>query len=141
MDHRPPLLLSIDFEDWHQLVHRRLGRADWDRPNAAFPPQVHAVLDLLDEIGARATFFLLGMTVANYPELGREIVDRGHEPASHGFAHIRVHEMLGDVKVERDDRLIGHVDSERSEWARGQRDFELLSGHGAIITNPRPGRL
>src|SRR5213083_2790703 len=31
-----------------------------------------------------------------------------------------------------DDRLIGHVDSERSEWARGQRDFELLSGHGAI---------
>ena len=54
-------------------------------------------LPRVDEIGARATFFLLGMTVANYPELGREIVDRGHEPASHGFAHIRVHEQTRDA--------------------------------------------
>jgi polysaccharide deacetylase family protein (PEP-CTERM system associated) len=90
---RPALLLSIDFEDWHQLVHRRLGRSDWDRPHPAFPPQVHAMLDLLDELGATATFFLLGMTVANYPELAREIVTRGHEAASHGFAHARVYEQ------------------------------------------------
>jgi polysaccharide deacetylase family protein (PEP-CTERM system associated) len=93
MDRRPTLLLSIDFEDWHQLVHRRLGRTDWDRPHPAFPLQVHAVLDLLDELGATATFFLLGMTVANYPELAREIVARGHEPASHGFAHLRAYEQ------------------------------------------------
>ena len=64
MDSRPRLLLSIDFEDWHQLVNRRLGRADWDRARAEFPRHVHAVLDLLDRLGARATFFLLGMTVA-----------------------------------------------------------------------------
>ena len=93
MDEPPALLLSIDFEDWHQLVHRRLGRADWDRPHPEFPPQMRAVLDLLDELGATATFFLLGMTVANYPELAREIVGRGHEAASHGFAHVRVHEQ------------------------------------------------
>jgi len=47
------LLLSIDFEDWHQLVHRRLGRVDWNRPHPAFAPQVNAVLDLLDELDAR----------------------------------------------------------------------------------------
>lgn len=93
MDDRPALLLSIDFEDWHQLVHRRLGRADWDRPHPAFPRQVHALLDLLDELRATATFFLLGMTVGNYPELTREIVARGHEAASHGFAHVRVYEQ------------------------------------------------
>ena len=85
------MLLSIDFEDWHQLVHRRLGRADWDRPCPEFPHHAHAVLDLLDELGARATFFLLGMTVANYPALVAEVVARGHEPASHGYAHERVH--------------------------------------------------
>jgi polysaccharide deacetylase family protein (PEP-CTERM system associated) len=72
-------------------VHRRLGRTDWDRPYAEFPRHVHAVLDLLDEVAARATFFLLGMTVANYPGLVREVVARGHEPASHGYAHERVH--------------------------------------------------
>jgi polysaccharide deacetylase family protein (PEP-CTERM system associated) len=92
----PRLLLSIDFEDWHQLVHRRLGRKDWDQRYPEFPRHVHAVLDLLDELGARATFFLLGMTVSNYPELAAEIVSRGHEPASHGWAHTRVHTQTHD---------------------------------------------
>jgi polysaccharide deacetylase family protein (PEP-CTERM system associated) len=90
---RPALLLSIDFEDWHQLVHRRLGLADWDRPHAALERETAVLLDLLDELDARATFFLLGMTVANHRELAAEIVRRGHEPACHGYAHERVYEQ------------------------------------------------
>jgi polysaccharide deacetylase family protein (PEP-CTERM system associated) len=81
------VLLSVDFEDWQQLVRRRLGDADWDRPNPAFPRQVAALLDLLDDVGATATFFLLGMTAKNYPALVEELVARGHEPACHGYAH------------------------------------------------------
>jgi polysaccharide deacetylase family protein (PEP-CTERM system associated) len=84
---RPALLLSFDFEDWHQLVHRRLGLADWDSRGEALERQTAATLDLLDELGVKATFFLLGMTVRRYPDLVDEIVARGHEPASHGFAH------------------------------------------------------
>jgi polysaccharide deacetylase family protein (PEP-CTERM system associated) len=101
---KPRLLLSIDFEDWHQLVHRRLGIADWDRPHVALERQTSRLLDLLDELEARATFFLLGMTVANHRELVGEIVRRGHEPASHGYAHTRVYDQTRDefrVDVER----------------------------------------
>lgn len=87
------LLLSIDLEDWHQLVHRRLGFPDWDRPHAALERQTTYLLDLLDELGARATFFLLGMTVARHRELVGEIVRRGHEPACHGHAHARVYDQ------------------------------------------------
>jgi peptidoglycan/xylan/chitin deacetylase (PgdA/CDA1 family) len=90
------LLLSIDFEDWHQLVHRRLGFADWDRPHAALERQTVYLLDLLDELGARATFFLLGMSVAAHRELAGEIVRRGHEPASHGYEHARVYQQTPD---------------------------------------------
>jgi peptidoglycan/xylan/chitin deacetylase (PgdA/CDA1 family) len=90
---KPRLLLSIDFEDWHQLVHRRLGFPDWDRPHAALERQTLALLHLLDELGARATFFLLGMSVANHRDLAAEIVRRGHEPACHGYAHARVYEQ------------------------------------------------
>jgi peptidoglycan/xylan/chitin deacetylase (PgdA/CDA1 family) len=101
---KPRLLLSIDFEDWHQLVHRRLGFADWDRPHGALERQTSYLLDLLDDLGAHATFFLLGMTVANHRELVGEIVRRGHEPASHGYAHARVYDQTRDefrVDVER----------------------------------------
>jgi peptidoglycan-N-acetylglucosamine deacetylase len=93
---RAALLLSIDFEDWHQLVHRRLGLSDWDRPYVALERQTGVLLDLLDALGARATFFLLGMTVANHRELVAEIVRRGHEPACHGYAHARVYEQNRD---------------------------------------------
>jgi peptidoglycan-N-acetylglucosamine deacetylase len=112
VDSRPRLLLSIDFEDWHQLVHRRLGRADWDKPHPEFPLHVHAVLDLLEDIGARATFFLLGITLANYPELVAEVVARGHEPACHGYAHARVHTQARDAfreDVERSLEAIEHA--------------------------------
>jgi polysaccharide deacetylase family protein (PEP-CTERM system associated) len=93
VDDRRPLLLSIDFEDWHQLVHRRLGLPDWDRPHAALERQTAVLLNLLDELDVRATFFLLGMSTVHHPDLVREIVRRGHEPACHGFAHARVYQQ------------------------------------------------
>jgi peptidoglycan/xylan/chitin deacetylase (PgdA/CDA1 family) len=90
------LLLSIDFEDWHQLVHRRLGVANWDKRHAVLEAQTLYLLDLLDELGARATWFLLGMTVAHNGDLVAEIVRRGHEPASHGYVHARVYDQSRD---------------------------------------------
>ena len=114
MDERPALLLSIDFEDWHQLVHRRLGLADWDRRSGAFERQAAATFELLDELGAKATFFVLGITAERYPELVAELAARGHEPASHGYAHARVYEQdaagfRGDLdrSVETIERLAG----------------------------------
>ena len=39
-----PAILTIDVEDWHQLVHRRLGRDDWDRARPEFPRQMEALV-------------------------------------------------------------------------------------------------
>jgi len=106
------LLLSIDFEDWHQLVHRRLGFADWNRPHAVLERQTAYLLDLLDELDAKATFFLLGMTVAQHREVVAEVVRRGHEPASHGYTHARVYDQTRDefrADVERSVEAIAHA--------------------------------
>lgn len=84
---RPRALFSIDLEDYEQLVGRDLGAPGWDRPNAAFERQLETLLSLLDEIRARATFFTLGVTAKNYPDVVREIARRGHTIASHGHAH------------------------------------------------------
>jgi polysaccharide deacetylase family protein (PEP-CTERM system associated) len=93
VDERPALLLSFDVEDWHQLVHRRYGRRDWDRQGPAFERQVDTILSLLDELGARATFFVLGITAARYPDVVRELAERRHEIACHGYVHARVYEQ------------------------------------------------
>ncbi len=88
---RQSLVLTFDVEDWHQLVHRRLGLVDWDQARPALPRQVDSILDRLDGLGVRATFFLLGLTVRRYPQLAAEIAARGHEIACHGDAHRPVH--------------------------------------------------
>lgn len=92
----PTVLLSFDFEDWHQLVHRRLGVADWDRARPELERQTGAVLALLGELGVRATFFLLGMTAERYPHLVERIAAGGHELACHGYAHERVYAQTPD---------------------------------------------
>ena len=56
------LVLSVDLEDWHQLVGKRYGLEGWDRPHAAFEEQTEVILGLLDELGVKATFFALGMS-------------------------------------------------------------------------------
>jgi polysaccharide deacetylase family protein (PEP-CTERM system associated) len=103
---RETLLLSVDFEDWHQLVRRRVGAAAWERAGPALPAQTDALLDLFDELGVRATFFVLGMAARAHPQLVQSVAARGHEIASHGDAHLPVHrqsptEFAADLRAAR----------------------------------------
>ena len=44
-------------------------------------------MDLLDEFEVKATFFLIGQKARQYPELVREIRDRGHLVGNHSWSH------------------------------------------------------
>jgi polysaccharide deacetylase family protein (PEP-CTERM system associated) len=88
---RPTLLLSVDFEDWHQLVRRRVGVPSWEAPGPALERQTDALLTLFDELRVRATFFVLGMAARAHPHLLARVVAGGHEIGCHGDAHRLVH--------------------------------------------------
>ena len=83
-------VLSVDLEDWHQLVQRGAGTDNWDVRHPAFERQARVLLDLLDELDVKATFFVLGITARTYPAVVADVAARGHEIASHGTAHVRV---------------------------------------------------
>lgn len=93
---RLPVLLTIDLEDWHQLAGRAIGRHGWDVPHAEFVQQVDDTLALLRELDVRATFFVLGITARNHPEVIERIAAEMHEIASHGFAHVRAWRQTKD---------------------------------------------
>jgi polysaccharide deacetylase family protein (PEP-CTERM system associated) len=90
-DARQPFLLTFDVEDWDQIVRRRVGDRAWPRGGRAFERQILAVLDLLAELGATATFFVLGMTAERHPDAVAAVAERGHEIASHGYLHKAVY--------------------------------------------------
>ena len=62
-----------------------------DGPDPASTP---AFLDVLDTLGWRATFFMLGSMVEAAPGLAAEVAAAGHEIGVHGFDH-RTHLRLG----------------------------------------------
>ncbi|MHB8330033.1 MAG: polysaccharide deacetylase family protein, partial [Acidimicrobiales bacterium] len=51
------------------------------------PQDTPRTLDLLDELGMRATFFVLGTQAQAHPDLVAEIRRRGHTVGSHGHRH------------------------------------------------------
>ena len=55
-----------------------------DGPDPLYTPRL---LRILDAVGVKATFFLLGNMLSRRPDLGRDLVEAGHEVALHGFEH------------------------------------------------------
>lgn len=87
--------MSVDVEEHFQVsaMDPVVARVDWDRHPSRVVENTRRVLDLFDRHGVRATFFTLGWVAARQPGLVRDIVARGHELASHGMGHRRVHTL------------------------------------------------
>ena len=56
-----------------------------DGPNPESTPDI---LELLEDLGVKATFFLIGENVKKYPDLYHKIIKQGHEIGDHGYRHI-----------------------------------------------------
>lgn len=118
---RDALLLSIDLEDWHQIIRRDVGDPNWDRDGDAFPRQVERVLALLDQLRVRATFFVLGMTAARFPRELERVARAGHPLASHGFAHRPVREQSRVVFTDDLRRCVDILGTITGTRPRGYR--------------------
>jgi len=102
-----------------------------DGPHPSF---TRAVLDALDRVEARATFFVLGEKGARNPELLREIVSRGHLLGVHGHEHDRALSFRSLARV-RDD-LARAVEVVTTTTGERPRLYRPAVGQ----TNPRIAR-
>ncbi len=88
-----------------------------DGPTESTP----ALLEVLREHGLGATFFVLGEQLERWPDLGRAIVDDGHELALHGYRHFR-HDKAGAgasrTDIERGLQSIRDVAGVSPRWYR-----------------------
>jgi polysaccharide deacetylase family protein (PEP-CTERM system associated) len=88
-------ILTIDVEDWFQVEALRevISYQEWSNCESRVLSNVLRILAILDENGAKATFFILGWIAEKYPQVVLEINRHGHEVASHGYAHRVVYEQ------------------------------------------------
>ena len=86
------------------------------------------LLDLLDELHLRATFFVPGRTAETYPESIREIVERGHEIACHGYAYENFSLLEPDEQRRRLEKAV-----EAIEKACGRRPAGFRAPIGDLM--------
>jgi len=81
--------LSIDLEDWFCVYNlsQVIQRDDWEKQDLRIVQNTNRILSLLDHHRVTATFFVLGWIAEQTPDLIREIEQRGHEIATHGYSH------------------------------------------------------
>ena len=51
------------------------------------PRYTEKILDILNRYDIKATFFVIGVNIENYPEAFRKIYENGHEIANHSYSH------------------------------------------------------
>jgi peptidoglycan/xylan/chitin deacetylase (PgdA/CDA1 family) len=86
------------------------------------PGSTDRVLDLLGELGAIGTFFVIGRNVAEHPELLKRIGDEGHVVANHSFDHSHFglfgRDRYWHAQIAQTDELIERIIGRRPAMFR-----------------------
>jgi polysaccharide deacetylase family protein (PEP-CTERM system associated) len=92
----PQIILSFDVEEHHRIeaaAGLALDPALRAHYCARLEPTMRWLLEQLDRFAIRATFFIVGEIARHNPGLVRAVHRAGHEVASHGWDHQRVHNL------------------------------------------------
>ena len=89
--------------------------AAWDADKTPF------ILDTLDKFNVKATFFLCGVWVKQYPEYVKEISKRGHEIGNHSLTHPHM-SRLDAIAIQKElsdlDDMLEELTGKRSTLFR-----------------------
>lgn len=78
-------IITFDIEEWYTYELYPKGGKAYYLP--IINRYLDNILDLLDEINTKATFFCLGMIARTHPEVITRIYSRGHEIGCHSDKH------------------------------------------------------
>ena len=90
---------TVDVEEYFHAtaLAQFLPFERWDEVPRRSPELMRVLLDLLDARAVKGTFFVLGWLAEREPEMVREIAERGHEIASHGWGHQKVTDLTEEA--------------------------------------------
>ncbi len=79
-------IMSVDLEDFFC----DLPFNTWSKYESRVLKNTNKILELFEKYEIKATFFTLGYIAEKFPDLIKEIDNRGHEIASHSYAHLDI---------------------------------------------------
>jgi polysaccharide deacetylase family protein (PEP-CTERM system associated) len=99
-------IFSVDVEDWY---HLNFSSVNLNPKNyeSRIRSNFYKLLKILQDSNSKATFFFLGVIAEQFPILVQDVMEQGHEIASHGYGHKLVYtqtknEFYEDVLKSQD---------------------------------------
>jgi polysaccharide deacetylase family protein (PEP-CTERM system associated) len=101
-------ILTFDIEEWFHILDNDSTKNEnvWTKYESRIHSNMDKIYEILDATNSKASFFVLGWIAEKYPELTREICDRGHEIGSHTHLHQLVYEQDRNTFYQDVDRSI-----------------------------------
>ena len=132
----PPITnaLTIDVEDYFQVsaFAPYIKRSDWESRECRVERNIERILAMLSERDVKATFFTLGWIAERYPQMVRQIVDQGHELASHGYGHERASDLSREAFRSDVDRAKKILEDLAGKPVQGYRAPSFSIGTGNL---------
>jgi polysaccharide deacetylase family protein (PEP-CTERM system associated) len=102
--------MTVDVEDYFQVsgFAHSISPAQWDSMESRVCRNTDRLLRMFEQVGVKATFFVLGWVADRFPDLVKRIHRDGHEVASHSYDHGLVYDRSPDDFV-RDLRRAKHA--------------------------------
>lgn len=118
-----PNALTVDVEDYFQVSAFRdqVSPDSWPQFESRVVANTRRVLDVFDDAGVTATFFVLGWVAEHHPQLVREIAARGHEIACHGYSHQLIYGQSQPVFAEETRRAKALLEDQAQTAVNGYR--------------------
>lgn len=91
--------MTVDVEDYYQVsaFNEVINYNDWKKYESRVERNTNNILDMFDESNLKATFFVLGWVAENHPAIVKEIQQRGHEIACHGYSHRLIYTQTPEI--------------------------------------------
>ena len=92
-------VMTVDVEDYFHVaaLAKSISVKDWEKIPSRVESNTKRLLDLYDKYDIKVTFFVLGWVAERFPNLVKEIFQRGHEIASHGYSHQLIYSQSQSV--------------------------------------------
>lgn len=140
-------ILTFDIEEWFHLLDNESTKTinEWKNYEVRIHQNMERIFNVLERTKTKATFFCLGWIAETYPEVVKEIIERGYDVGTHTRMHQLVYEQtpaefeqdleysiktLEDITGQKVKyfRAPGFSITENEKWA-----FEILVKHGIEV--------
>jgi polysaccharide deacetylase family protein (PEP-CTERM system associated) len=138
-------IMSIDVEEWFHIpkgLDNYLPFTEWNSAQQRVQHVLPRMWDIFEKNNVFATFFFLGWIAEKHPDLVKETLLRGHEIATHGFAHKMIYNQSPDefsADIYKAKSVLENITGKKvigyrapgfsivheTEWA-----FDILAEHG-----------